>query len=256
MLSEEAGRLLRQMYDTAPRGDRLLQFHLFGIRYADQIEGLSNHAIIVKAGLPVSYETEIAKGRKLAKYVGTLKMSDAPTGQAESNRSIRESFESKEFRQMMVDFHGQSELDLLRLYSDILTELQKRGVCRTDNNPVGDYTEWLVCQKLSFELQPNSKAGFDCFGPDNLRYQIKGRRSNAKRVQFSAIRNLDQGNFDFVIAVAFRTDWSLRFGLKLSRDAIRGITDYQGHTNSHRLMLSGREVGLDGVEDIRSLLTD
>ena len=46
MTLEEAGRKLREMYDTAPDGEKTTHIHLFGIQYADELHGLTNRAII------------------------------------------------------------------------------------------------------------------------------------------------------------------------------------------------------------------
>lgn len=69
MTLEEAGRKLWEMYSKAPNGEQVAHIHLFGIKYADELEGLANIAIVRKAGIHESYNTEVAKGRKLAKYV-------------------------------------------------------------------------------------------------------------------------------------------------------------------------------------------
>ena len=68
----EAANILRGMYLGAPQGEKVAQIHLFGIKYARELESMSLSDILVGAGLPESYETEVSKGRKLAKYV-TLK---------------------------------------------------------------------------------------------------------------------------------------------------------------------------------------
>ena len=149
-----------------------------------------------------------------------------------------------------------SVLGLLRAHSAILAELRRRRVCRTNNPPAGDYTEWLVCRSLNLTPQDNATKGFDAMGEDSVKYQIKGRQSDAKRVQFSAIRNLKGDQFDFLVAVAFLDDWTVRFALKLSHDAVSKMAQFQGHTNSHRLLLSGTEAGQEGIEDIRPSLSE
>jgi hypothetical protein len=67
----EMTRLLREMYDD-PTTDKAVSIHLFGIKFASELDGMPLKEILVKAELPVSYVTEINKGRNLAKYV-TLK---------------------------------------------------------------------------------------------------------------------------------------------------------------------------------------
>ena len=66
---DEAAQTLRQMYQNAPDKEQVAHIHLFGIKYAHQLNGLSNTEIVRRAGLPVSYHSEVAKGRRLSKYV-------------------------------------------------------------------------------------------------------------------------------------------------------------------------------------------
>ncbi len=60
---------LREMYETAPQGEQVVRIHLFGIKYARELRGISLPAVVDRAGLPHTYVTEINKGRNLAKYV-------------------------------------------------------------------------------------------------------------------------------------------------------------------------------------------
>ena len=69
MRLEEAGRKLKGMYESALHGEKVAHIHLFGIKYADELDGLTSMDIVRQAGLRESYNTEVAKGRKLAKYV-------------------------------------------------------------------------------------------------------------------------------------------------------------------------------------------
>jgi hypothetical protein len=69
MSIDEAAKILSQMYNSALEGDQVLQIHLFGIKYSDELHGLPLSEIAVRARLPKSYGTEINKGRNLARYV-------------------------------------------------------------------------------------------------------------------------------------------------------------------------------------------
>src|SRR5579871_5491250 len=95
--------------------------------------------------------------------------------------------------------------ELLALHADIGSELERRGVCRTANNPVADYTEWLVARKLGLQLDGNSQAGFDATDEAGTRYQIKGRRLAKPKAppQLSIIRNLSDASFHYLIGVIF-----------------------------------------------------
>lgn len=150
----------------------------------------------------------------------------------------------------MTDLASKTPIELLRLHSDVISELQRRDIVRTQNNPIGDYTEWLVCKCLDLQIEGNSRAGFDATDSAGLRYQIKGRRSADKNIQFSAIRNLEQDHFDCVIAVAFNPDYTIRFAVKLTPTSVGQLATYRQHVNAHILILTDNHVGAEGVEDI------
>src|SRR5215212_1820024 len=99
--------------------------------------------------------------------------------------------------------------EVFGLWADALKELRRRGVTRSANSPVADYGELLAAKRLGLELAGNSSAAYDAINPvDGTRYQIKARRMEVgeKGPQLSAIRNLDQGGFDYPIVVMFEED--------------------------------------------------
>lgn len=69
MQINEASKILREMYLKADKKEKAVSIHLFGIKYAQQIEGISAKDIVIGADLPESYKTEVRKGINLAKYV-------------------------------------------------------------------------------------------------------------------------------------------------------------------------------------------
>ncbi len=150
----------------------------------------------------------------------------------------------------MKDLQKMSEIELLQTHGAVIDELLNRGVVRTRNNPVGDFTEWLVCQRLGLEMQGSSNSGFDAVDEDGVRYQIKGRQDERTSVQFSAIRNLHERGFDFIVAVAFKRDFSIRFAVQIPYELVPQIARYQSHTNAHILNLTDGIVELYGVADI------
>jgi hypothetical protein len=149
------------------------------------------------------------------------------------------------------DLEQMSAVELLQTHGAVIDELRRRGVVKTRNNPIGDYTEWLVCQRLGLEMQANSKAAFDAVDVEGVRYQIKGRREQKTSVQFSSIRNLAERGFDHVIAVAFNFDYSIRFAVKIPHEHVRKFVKYQEHTNAHNLILTDKIADEPGVTDIR-----
>ena len=155
----------------------------------------------------------------------------------------------------MKEFRSISEVELLQTHSAVINELIRRGVVKTRNNPIGDYTEWLVCRQLKLRVQGNSQAAYDAIDPEETRYQIKGRCDSSNAVQLGVIRNLDQHGFDFLVALVFNEDYSIRHAVKISHEAVRSLARYRSHQNGHILTLNRSTVERDGVEDILYLFS-
>lgn len=130
-----------------------------------------------------------------------------------------------------------TETELLQLQASVIDELKARGVVRTKNNPLGDYTEWLVAKALGLELATNSAAGYDATDADGVRYQIKGRRitpENQSR-QLSAIRNLDKNDFDLLAAVVFDEKYSIINAVIIPHELVGEYASYRKHVNARKL---------------------
>lgn len=155
----------------------------------------------------------------------------------------------------MKEFRAMTEVELLQAHSAVIDELISRDVVKTRNNPIGDYTEWLVCKQLELRVQGNSQAAYDAIDREGVRYQIKGRYDSGNSVQLSAIRNLDQHGFDFLIALVFNKDYSIRWAVKISHEVVGNLAKYRSHQNAHILTLNRSTVEHDGVEDVLYLFS-
>lgn len=157
-----------------------------------------------------------------------------------------------------MDIATLTELELLQLHAGVIDELVARDVVRTRNNPLGDYTEWLVCDRLGLELQPNSCASYDGIDSDGIRYQIKGRRvlDSVSNVQLSVIRNLDQVGFDHLIAVVFNRDYTVRLAAKIPHAVVSEIATFRKHVNGHVPIIRESILEHEQVIDIASMLVE
>jgi len=131
--------------------------------------------------------------------------------------------------------------ELLSLYSNILEELLCRKVVRTANNPVADYAEYLVADKMGLNLANNSNSGYDAIDKDGVRYQIKSRRFNNHRQprQLGVIRDIEKNNFDFLIAVLFDFNFNVVEAYKIPKDLIVKYARFSNHQRGHILILRG-----------------
>lgn len=145
--------------------------------------------------------------------------------------------------------------DLLLMFAGVLSELRDRGVLRSTNNPVADYSEWLVARALGLTLVAQSVKGYDATGPDGARYQIKGRRetpTNGSR-QLSAIRGLeveDVHPFDFLVGVLYSFDFTVMRAAQIPVSIVRQYARPTPHVNGWRFMLRDSVWLLPGVLDV------
>ena len=147
-----------------------------------------------------------------------------------------------------------SEIDLLRTHAATIAELKRRKVVRTRNNPIGDYSVWIVCRRLSLKMESNPSAPFEAINAQMRRYKIKGRREESRSVQLSVIRNLQDEIFEFLIAVVFNNDYSIRFAASIPYKAVVRMSKFKQHVNGHILTLTDDIVQESDVSDITDIL--
>lgn len=71
MTINELGKILKDMYDDAQKGEQVAMIQLFGIKFANEIREneYTPKDILKSVDMPESYQVEINNGIKLAKYV-------------------------------------------------------------------------------------------------------------------------------------------------------------------------------------------
>jgi hypothetical protein len=132
-------------------------------------------------------------------------------------------------------------IELLRLQANATAELKRRKIVRTNNNPLGDYTEWLVANMMSLNLAANSKSGYDAISDAGVTFQIKGRRvtpENPSR-QLSAIRNYAGKDFDWLIAVIFDEDFKVINAYLVPHEVISDYYPHRDHVNARVVVMTG-----------------
>lgn len=154
------------------------------------------------------------------------------------------------------DWSAFDDRQLLSAWCSLMSALKARGVVRSANNPVADYTESLVAGALGLSLETQSKAGYDARDAAGCRYQIKGRRLAAHNTspQLGAIRNLDANPFDVLAAVAYDADLSILHAALIPIDVVAEASRYSSHSNSHVLIFRRGLLDDPRVTDITQLL--
>lgn len=147
---------------------------------------------------------------------------------------------------------SQTPKQLLQLTGAIIDELMRRGINRTGNNPLSDYTEWLVAKSLGLTLAPTSAQGFDATDDAGDTYEIKGRRLSVRNRsrQLSAIRDIAGEHFQFLVAVVFEPNLDVRCAFVLPRQAVLAKGRRNEHTNSLKLHATDNLRDVLGVKDV------
>jgi hypothetical protein len=112
-----------------------------------------------------------------------------------------------------------SQKDKRELLSDwvaIMRQLRALGVVRTNNNPIGDIAEAIVCDHYGGERGSFSQKGWDVKTPDGELIQVKSRRKtpDSKPALLSPISN---DEYDSLVVVIFNEDFQVTEGLRATR---------------------------------------
>lgn len=158
----------------------------------------------------------------------------------------------------LLDLTELEPIELLQLQANATAELKRRKIVRTNNNPLGDYTEWLVAEMMNLKLEGNSKAGYDAISDAGVKFQIKGRRvtpENPSR-QLSAIRNYGEKDFDWLIAVIFDKDFQVLNAYLVPHEVIGDYYPHRNHVNARVVVMSGAILEDKRVMEITSQFED
>jgi hypothetical protein len=128
----------------------------------------------------------------------------------------------------MVSLHNHSTSELLKTYAAILRELRKRRVVRSTNNPVADLAEKLAEHAFGLRLAWGSTKSYDGICIEGRRWQVKGRRLTPENQNtvLSVIRNLPEQGFDYVLAIYFEEDFSVRAAYRIDHAAVAAHASY------------------------------
>lgn len=138
--------------------------------------------------------------------------------------------------------------DLLVAYEEILIELRRREIVRTNDVPLGQWAEWCAHQVLHRELARNSSKSHDLVTPDGRRVQIRARlvrelKRKGERL-LSVFRSFD---FEDCLILLFAPDYTVRRTVLLSVEVAQTQAQFRDYV---------RGWGLFATEEILQLGTD
>ena len=151
----------------------------------------------------------------------------------------------------LPDLTSLDAVELLQVHGSAIEELKRRGIVTTDNAPLGDYAEHLVCKTFGWNMAPNSAQDVDAVDDDGTRYQIKARRlvGTGSR-QLGALRRLPDHNFDFLVAILFNEEYRVSRAAVIPYQLVMDNSRYVKSTNSWLFILREGVWDWEDVHDI------
>lgn len=117
-----------------------------------------------------------------------------------------------------LDFSDLSDLQLLRRWFEVITELQERGMVWSGKSPIADYAEYLVARHYGVEPIRGTNPGYDLVTKDGRKVQVKARRyaEGSKPGHFGEFSKFGEGRFDDLVVVLFEDDLRVRAAYRVS----------------------------------------
>lgn len=145
-----------------------------------------------------------------------------------------------------------SDKEIIEQYVELLSELQRRNLLRS-NNLVSDYGELVVSKALDLKLVRLSTKGYDAIDKNGRRYQIKSRREGSlkKSRQLGVLRNLDENVFDYLVAIIFDKDFSVKEIWKMPRTTALKYARFSNHQNGFILVMNDKILFDPTIEQIK-----
>ena len=156
------------------------------------------------------------------------------------------------------DFTELEVADLLRLSSAATVELQRRGVLRTGNAPLGDYAEWLALRAFGGTLAPNSEKSYDLLSEDGRRIQVKARRVDTppRRGQLQSSPFRSWGFDEALLVLVDAQSYEMRRASLVPARALEVAARFSPHVNGHFVMMDERVMGHDDALDVSEVFRE
>jgi hypothetical protein len=119
------------------------------------------------------------------------------------------------------DASRKDKRELLSDWVAIMRQLRDLGVIRTNNNPIGDIAEAIVCDHYGGQRGSFSQKGWDVKTPDGERIQVKSRRKTPHSKP-TVLSPISDDEYDSLVVVIFNEDFQVTEGLRASRALVEG----------------------------------
>lgn len=137
---------------------------------------------------------------------------------------------------MSYNADSKGKRELLSDWVAIMRQLRALGVIRTNNNPIGDIAEAIVCDHYGGERASFSQKGWDVKAPDGELIQVKSRRRTPESNP-TVLSPISDDDYDSLVVVIFDEDFQVTEGLKASRALVEDSFSLDSK-NQRRVRLS------------------
>jgi len=134
------------------------------------------------------------------------------------------------------DASRRDKRELLSDWVAIMRQLRELGVIRTNNNPIGDIAEALVCDHYGGERASFSQKGWDVKTPAGERIQVKSRRKTPDSTP-TVLSPISDDEYDSLVVILFNEDFQVTEGLKATRALVEARFNLDSK-NQRRVRLS------------------
>lgn len=183
--------------------------------------------------------------------VGSVVLEDAPEWPEADRRDPAASVPAGSWT--APDLRSAASSELFVLQGQLLAELRHRGVLRTNNQPVGDYAEWLVAQALGVDRLPaNSTKSYDLVSDQYGKVQVKARlvssKATSNQQQTSPFRSEDFDHAAFVLLSD--VDYSVVKAVLMPLAAVQERWTWREHVKGWTVHMNGHTMTHDDAIDI------
>lgn len=120
---------------------------------------------------------------------------------------------------MSYEADTKNKRELLSDWVAIMRQLRVLGVIRTNNNPIGDIAEAIVCDHYKGERASFSQKGWDVRTPAGELVQVKSRRKTPDSNP-TVLSPISGDEYDSLVVVIFNEDFQVTEGLKATRPLV------------------------------------
>lgn len=146
-------------------------------------------------------------------------------------------------------------LELLKLHGEILQELKRQGVVKTRNQPIADYSKWLVRTRLNLKEVKNPNEKYDAYDNSGIKYLVRSRQVIGDNLAlFSVIRKIEERNFDYVVVITYDEEYKIADAYKIPIDILIKEVDYNDYQNGYIIKLRDLDLNDKRITDVKSIL--